>query len=66
MRTTFFILLALYKPNHGYAIIKFIEFETNGRLSLGAGTLYRAINTLIKKEWIQPYNSKYNSRKKSI
>ncbi|MBP8968861.1 MAG: PadR family transcriptional regulator [Lachnospiraceae bacterium] len=51
---TFFILLALYAPKHGYAIMQFIEEATNGRLSLGAGTLYGAINSLLEKEWIEP------------
>ncbi|MEA4827659.1 PadR family transcriptional regulator [Clostridium sp. JNZ J1-5] len=62
--TTFFILLAVYKPNHGYGIMQFIENETDGRLSLGAGTLYGAINTLLKKEWIVLYDSDENNRKK--
>ena len=47
-------MLALYAPKHGYAIMQFIEEATNGRLSLGAGTLYGAINSLLEKEWIEP------------
>ena len=43
---TFFILLSLYEPNHGYGIMKFVEEKTQGRLVLGAGTLYGAINAL--------------------
>ena len=39
---TFYILLALYTPRHGYAVMQFIEEKTAGRLSLGAGTLYGA------------------------
>lgn len=62
--TTLFILLALYKPNHGYGIMQFIENETNCRLSLGAGTLYGAINTLLKKGFITPYENEENIRKK--
>lgn len=62
--TTFCVLLAVYKPNHGYGIMQFIENETSGRLSLGAGTLYGAINTLLKKGWIIPYGDEKNSRKK--
>ena len=64
--TTFFILLALYKPNHGYGIMQFIEKETTGRLSLGAGTLYGAINTLIKKEWIEPFDDSDVRKKEYI
>ena len=49
---TFYILLALFTPKHGYAIMQFIEEKTGGRLSLGAGTLYGALNTLEEKGWI--------------
>lgn len=52
---TFYILLALYRPKHGYAVMQFVEEQTNGRLSLGAGTLYGALNTLQEKGWIQPF-----------
>lgn len=50
---TLYILLALYTPNHGYGIMQFIDEKTNGRLVLGAGTLYGAINTLVDKKWIE-------------
>lgn len=49
---TFYILLSVYTPKHGYAIMQFIEKQTEGRLSLGAGTLYGALNTLQDKGWI--------------
>nr|MCR5390105.1 PadR family transcriptional regulator [Lachnospiraceae bacterium] len=39
----FYILLALRHPNHGYGIIQEVESMTSGRLVLGAGTLYGAI-----------------------
>lgn len=51
---TFFILLALYTPRHGYAIMQFVEQKTGGRLTLGAGTLYGALTSLEKKGWIAP------------
>lgn len=62
--TTFLILLALYKPNHGYGIMQFIERQTHGRVILGAGTLYGAINTLVKKKWIIPFGEEADSKKK--
>ena len=52
---TFFILLSVFEPKHGYAIMQFIEEKTKGRLVLGAGSLYGAINTLTEKSWIEPY-----------
>ena len=51
---TFYILLALHTPRHGYAVMQFIEEKTGGRLSLGAGTLYGALNSLQEKGWIAP------------
>ena len=30
---TFFILLSLYTPRHGYAIMQFVEEKTRGRLA---------------------------------
>jgi DNA-binding PadR family transcriptional regulator len=60
---TFFILLALYTPNHGYGIMKFVEEKTHGRLILGAGSLYGAIKTLEKRNWIMCVDDG-NTRKK--
>lgn len=60
---TFLVLLALYKPRHGYAIMKFIEEKTKERVNLGAGTLYGAIDSLYKKGWISLYKDS-NIRKK--
>ena len=62
--TTFLVLLSMFSPNHGYGIMQFIEKETDGRVLLGAGTLYGAINTLLKKKWIEPYGSETASNKK--
>ncbi|HIX80857.1 MAG TPA: helix-turn-helix transcriptional regulator [Candidatus Erysipelatoclostridium merdavium] len=63
---TFFILLSLYTHKHGYAIMQFIENETNGRLSLGAGTLYGALNSLQEKGWIEPYGMSDGRKKEYI
>ena len=60
---TFFILLALYRPKHGYAIMQFIEEKTGGRLVLGAGTLYGALNTLLDKGWIEPYGAQQGRKR---
>ena len=60
---TFYILLSLYAPKHGYAVMQFIEEKTGGRLSLGAGTLYGALNSLQEKKWIEPCGD-YDGRKK--
>lgn len=60
----FYILLALRKPNHGYGITQEVEAMTNGRVSLGAGTLYGALQTLQKRNWISIVSEEDSSRKK--
>jgi DNA-binding PadR family transcriptional regulator len=60
----FYILLAVRKPNHGYGIIQEVSEITGGRLLLGPGTLYGAINSLISKKWIKLYSEDKASRKK--
>ena len=60
----FYILLAVRKPNHGYGIIQEIEELTKGRVVLGPGTLYGAIQSLVKKRWIDIYSEDKESRKK--
>ena len=62
--STYYILLAVLKPNHGYGIIQKVEELTNGRVVLGPGTLYGAINTLLEKKWIMLYSEEKSSRKK--
>ena len=60
----YYILLALRKPNHGYGITQEVQELTGGRVILGAGTLYGAIQTLQKKGWIDIYSVDTESRKK--
>ena len=61
----YYILLSMLKPIHGYAVMQNIDKLTNGRVNLGAGTLYGAINTLLEKQWICAVNNdNKESRKK--
>ena len=60
----FYILLSLYTPMHGYRIMQAVKELSNGRVSLGAGTLYGALNTLLEKKWIAPMPGEADSRKK--
>ena len=52
--STYYILLALHKPQHGYGIMQQVESLSDGRVHLAAGTLYGALNVLCEKEWITP------------
>ena len=60
----YYILLSLYKPLHGYGIMQHVDELSQGRLTLAAGTLYGAINTLLEKHWIIALPGEKNSRKK--
>lgn len=62
--TTLLVMLAMYKPNHGYGVMQFVEEKTNGRVVFGPGTLYGAINNLAKKGWIIPCVAMKGERKK--
>ena len=60
----FYVLLALRQPKHGYGIIQEVQELTNGRLVLGAGTLYGALKMLEERGWISLYSQQNDSRKK--
>ncbi len=60
----YYILLAARKPVHGYGIIQEVEEMTGGRVRLGPGTLYGAINSLLEKGWIVLYSADPGSRRK--
>ena len=60
----FYILLSLHMPMHGYGIMRNVSALSDGRVSLGAGTLYGALGTLVKKGWIVPHGNQVSSRKK--
>jgi len=62
----YLILLSMLKPRHGYAVMQHIGRLTKGRVVLGAGTLYGAINTLLEKQWICTVGEDKNSRKKEF
>lgn len=60
----YYILLAVRKPNYGYGIIQDVSDMTKGRVVLGPGTLYGAINSMLSKKWICLYSEEKDSRKK--
>ena len=60
----FYILISLYKPLHGYGIMKFVSEISNDRVNLGPGTLYGALNTLLEKKWISVVSNETDKRKK--
>ena len=60
----FYILLSLTESRHGYGIMQNVQQLSKGRITLAAGTLYGAINTLLDKGWIEALPEAKDSRKK--
>ena len=61
---TYYILLSLVQPRHGYGIMQRAESLSGGRVRLAAGTLYGALNTLCDKAWILQLPAPDDSRRK--
>ena len=53
----FHILLAVADQNlHGYAIMRRVEEQTQGRMRLGPGTLYSSIQVLLEEGFLEEVN----------
>ena len=50
--TVAYILLALREPAHGYAIMARVEAMSEGAVRLAPGTLYGALENLVKQRLI--------------
>jgi DNA-binding PadR family transcriptional regulator len=60
---TYYILVALDEPLHGYAIMQKVEAISEGNVVIGPGTLYGAFTTLEKQGLIEKV--KEEERRKS-
>ncbi len=45
--TTYYTLLSVTEPRHGYAIMRYVGELTRGRIALGTGTLYTMVGRLV-------------------
>jgi DNA-binding PadR family transcriptional regulator len=50
---TYYVMLALDEPRHGYAVMQTVEAMSDGAVTIGPGTLYGAFNTLEKQKLIE-------------
>ena len=50
---TYYILLTLVEPLHGYGVMQKVESISDGTVSIGPGTLYGAFTTLEKEGLIK-------------
>ena len=52
------------QPRHGYALMKDIEILSDGRVRISTGTLYGALNRLLKDQCIARFEQPDKSRDK--
>jgi DNA-binding PadR family transcriptional regulator len=50
---TFYILLSLVEPLHGYGVMQKVEMISEGTVTIGPGTLYGAFTSLEKEMLIK-------------
>ncbi len=61
--TTFYILLALNEPGHGYFIMQKVEELSEGKVRIAAGTMYGAIENLLSRKLIESVPGEDKRRK---
>jgi len=61
--TVFYILSVVVQPAHGYLIMQKVEELSGGQVRMAAGTLYGAIENLLKLKFIQQVASGDSRRK---
>ncbi len=59
---TFYILLALLRPGHGYGIMQRVKEISGGRVQVGPGTLYGVLNRM-RKDGLATLETKEERRK---
>lgn len=60
---TYYILISMVEPIHGYKIMQNVEVMTEGTVKLGPGTLYGATSKLVKDGLIEQVESDEERRK---
>ncbi|MBS4175139.1 PadR family transcriptional regulator [Bacillus sp. FJAT-49736] len=63
--TTYYILISLTSPLHGYGIMQKVEELSEGEVNLGPGTLYGALSKLEKDGLIKKIAEEEKERRKS-
>ncbi len=59
------VLLSLAEqPRHGYSILKDVERMGQGRVTLSTGTLYGALQRLLKQGWIERFKEDEAARER--
>jgi len=64
--TTFYILISLLEPLHGYGIMQKVERLSGGRIKLGPGTLYGALGNLLEAKMIELESSEISDNRRKV
>jgi DNA-binding PadR family transcriptional regulator len=55
----FHVMLALAEgERHGYAIMQSVAESTNGKMTMGPGTLYGTIKRLLESGWVEEHEER--------
>jgi len=63
---SFYILLSLVNPLHGYGVIKKVETMSFGRVKLAAGTLYGSISNLLRNKLIVSVGDDISNKRRKL
>lgn len=58
----YYILLSLREERHGYEIMQYVEWLTDGRVTIGPGTLYSLLSRFEENKYIQMVSKKENKK----
>lgn len=64
--STYYILISLVDPLHGYGIIQKVRKLSKERIILAPGTLYGVLQNLLKHQLISLVEEEYEGRHKKI
>ena len=58
----YYILLSLREKRHGYEIMQYVEWLTEGRVTIGPGTLYSLLSRFEDDDSIEMVSKKDNKK----
>lgn len=58
----YYILLSLKDQRHGYEIMQYVEWLTDGRVKVGPGTLYSLLSRFEEDDYIEMVSAKDNKK----
>ena len=58
----YYVLLSLKERRHGYEIMKYVEWLTEGRVKVGPGTLYSLLSRFEEDEYIEMVSNDDNKK----